>query len=69
MNKTQKVIRLVGISDKSYEDAIQNAVKDAHETLKGLSWFELVEQRGRIDDSGKVVEWQVVVDVAFKIMR
>ncbi len=69
MNNTFKLIRLVGISDKNYEDAIQNALADAHESLQGLNWFQVVEQRGRIDESGKVVEWQVVLDVAFKILR
>jgi dodecin len=63
------MIRLVGTSPRSYEDAVQNAVTDAHESVRGLNWFQVVEQRGRIDDSGKIVEWQVVIDVAFKILR
>ena len=62
------MIKLVGTSDKNYEDAIQNAIGEAHHTLRGLNWFEVVEQRGRIDENGKVVEWQVVLDVAFKII-
>ena len=69
MSSTFKMIRLVGTSPKSYEDAIQNAVNDARDSLRGLNWFQLVEQRGRIDEDGKVVEWQVVIDVAFKILK
>lgn len=69
MSKTYKVIRLAGTSPVSYEDAVKNAINDAHETLRGLNWFEIVEQRGRIDESGKIVEWQIVMDVAFKIER
>lgn len=70
MSQTYKVIRLAGTSEESYEDAIKNALKDAATTLKGLNWFEVVEQRGRIDEkTGVVAEWQVIVDVAFKIMR
>jgi hypothetical protein len=68
MSKTFKMIKLVGISEKNFEDAIQNAINEAHHSLKGLNWFEVVEQRGKIDESGKVVEWQVVLDVAFKII-
>jgi dodecin len=66
---TYKMIRLVGTSPRSYEDAVQNAVTDAHDTIRGLNWFSVIEQRGRIDDSGKIVEWQVVIEVAFKILR
>jgi len=69
MSGTFKIIKLAGTSPKSYDEAIQNAITEAGHTLKGLNWFEVKEQRGRIDDKGKVVEWQVVIDVAFKIMH
>ncbi|MBI4666842.1 MAG: dodecin domain-containing protein [Nitrospinae bacterium] len=67
MNKTFKVIKVASISTTSYEDAIQNAIMEAHETLRGLNWFQVLEQRGRIDETGKIVEWQVIVEVAFKL--
>lgn len=69
MHSTYKVIKLVGTSEKSYEDAVQNAISEASHTLKELNWFEVVEQRGRIGEGGKVVEWQVVIEVAFKILK
>lgn len=68
-NTTQKMIKLVGISNESYEKAVQNAIDDAHQTVKGLNWFEVIEQRGKIDETGKVAEWQVIVEVAFKILK
>ncbi len=66
---TYKMIRLVGLSSESYEKAINSALHDAKESLKGLNWFQVVEQRGHIGEDGKVSEWQVVIDVAFKILR
>ena len=69
MSNTYKMIRLVGTSEKGFEDAIQNAVSEAGHTLKGLNWFEVVEHHGKINEAGKVVEWQVVMDVAFKIIK
>jgi flavin-binding protein dodecin len=69
MSKTFKMIRLVGVSDKSYEQAIENAIIDAGETIRNLNWFQVVEQRGGIGDNNKVREWQVVVDVAFRIEK
>jgi len=67
MHKTFKVIRVAGTSPTSHEDAVRNAILDVHESLRGLNWFQVIEQRGRIDENGKVVEWQVVLDVAFKV--
>jgi hypothetical protein len=66
MERTYKQIELIGISEKGYEDAIQNAVAKASESLRGLSWFEVLEQRGRIAE-GKVAEYQVIIKAAFKL--
>lgn len=66
-NKTYKFVDLVGISEKSFADAASNAVKKAAETLQGLAWFEVTEQRGSIEN-GKVKEYQVGLRVAFKLM-
>jgi flavin-binding protein dodecin len=68
MPGTYKLIEVVGISEKSYEDAIANAISSASKTLEGLAWFEVVEQRGSISD-GKPVEFQVKVKIAFKIVE
>ncbi len=66
MERTYKLIELVGISETNYEEAIQNAVSKAAQTLQGLSWFEVVELRGHIVDN-RVSEFQAKLKVAFKI--
>ena len=66
-DRTYKLIELVGISDQSFADAASNAVRKASETLRGLAWFEVVEQRGAITD-GRVAEYQVKIKVAFRVM-
>ncbi len=66
MERTYKLIELVGISETSYEEAIKNAVGKAAQTLQGLSWFEVVELSGHIADN-QVTEFQAKVKVAFKI--
>ena len=66
-DKTYKLIELVGVSATSMEDAIQNAIGRANQTLKNLDWFELVEARGLIQD-GKVSQFQVKLKVGFRLM-
>jgi flavin-binding protein dodecin len=68
MNKTFKIIEVVGTSEKSYEDAIGNAVHQAAKTIKAISWFEVVQMRGAVNDS-KVIEYQVVLKLGFKIVE
>jgi flavin-binding protein dodecin len=64
-DKTYKLIELVGVSATSMEDAIQNAIARANQTLKNLDWFEVVEARGLIQD-GKVSQFQVKLKVGFR---
>ncbi len=64
--KVYKKITLVGTSENSLEEAIKSAIAKASETLRGLSWFEVKEVRGRIED-GKVKEFQVVIEVGFEV--
>ncbi len=66
MDRTYKQIELVGIAEEGYEKAIQNAISKASQTLREISWFEVIEQRGKVSD-GKVVEYQVIIKVAFKL--
>jgi flavin-binding protein dodecin len=65
--KTYKLIELVGVSERSTEDAIQNALAQASQTLKGLAWFEVKEMRGLIED-GKVNQFQVTLKIGFRIL-
>jgi dodecin len=61
-----KIIQLVGSSPSSVEDAIQNAVTRASESLKNLRWFEVLETRGQIE-GGKVTHFQVTLKVGFTL--
>jgi hypothetical protein len=66
-DRVYKKIEVIGISSVSVEAAIQAAVNRAHESLERVSWFEVQEIRGHINDDGKISEYQVVVKVAFQL--
>ena len=61
-----KKIELVGTSTMSMEDAIQNAISKAANTIRNMQWFEVVEIRGKIED-GKAASWQVTTKIGFKV--
>jgi hypothetical protein len=61
-----KIIELTGTSTTSIEDAVTKAVTRAHQTLKNLCWFNVIETRGSID-KGKVQHWQVTIKVGFTL--
>ncbi|MBI4443010.1 MAG: dodecin domain-containing protein [Acidobacteria bacterium] len=66
MERTYKKIEIVGVSEKSFADAVQNAVAKASKTLRNLDWFEVAEMRGLIV-KGKVKEFQVTVKIGFRL--
>jgi flavin-binding protein dodecin len=67
LDKTYKLIELVGVSENSTEEAIRNALERASQSLKGLDWFEVSEVRGLVKE-GKVSQFQVKIKVGFRIM-
>jgi dodecin len=62
VDPTFKKLEIVGTSTESFAKASANAVAKAGETLKGMSWFEVVEMRGAITD-GKISQYQVTVRI------
>jgi len=66
MEHTYKHIELTGSSAESSDQAVQNAIKKASETVKNLHWFQVIDTRGYIEDGG-VKYWQVTIKVGFRI--
>ena len=62
-----KILELVGSSEKSIEDAIQNAVSRASKTVREMKWFEVVQIRGHIEN-GSVRHHQVTLRVGFTLV-
>jgi flavin-binding protein dodecin len=61
-----KKIELTGSSTVSMQNAIENAVSKATNTLHDLRWFEVVETRGNIEN-GKIAHWQVTIKIGFAL--
>jgi flavin-binding protein dodecin len=61
-----KKIELTGSSEKSIEEAVENAISKASESLHNLRWFEVTEIRGDLEGD-KVRHWQVTAKVGFTL--
>jgi len=65
-DKVYKLLEMVGTSTKSSDDAIQNAIGRAAQTIRNLDWFEVMENRGNIKD-GKIASYQVTLKIGFRL--
>ena len=61
-----KKIELVGSSPEGVEQAVNNAITKAGQSIRNMRWFEVAEIRGHIDE-GKVAHWQVTVKIGFTL--
>ncbi len=61
-----KTIELTGSSTTGIEGAVATAIAKAHESVRNMQWFEVIETRGHIRD-GSVAHWQVTVKVGFTL--
>jgi flavin-binding protein dodecin len=65
-NHVYKMLELTGSSPVSIEEAVQTAIAKAHETVRNIQWFNVVETRGQVVN-GKVAHWQVTVKLGFTL--
>lgn len=61
-----KVVELIGISTKNFEDAISTAVARASKSLKNITGVDVMGQSAKVKD-GKVAEYRVNMKVAFVV--
>lgn len=61
-----KIVEIVGTSDKTIDDAIQNGIARANESLRHIGWFEVVGTRGHVEN-GKIDHYQVTLKIGFRM--
>jgi flavin-binding protein dodecin len=63
-----KYIDILGESTKSFDDAVQNAISETSRTVKDIRTAE-VTKLNVIVSNDKIVEYQAVMRVMFKVKR
>lgn len=61
-----KTLEVVGSSPEGITEAISIAVAKASKTLRNVSWFELMQVRGHIDEAD-VSHYQVTIKIGFRL--
>ena len=61
-----KVIEIIGVSDKSWEDAVAMAVEKTSDTVKGITGVEVTSFTAKVED-GKVKRYQAACKIAFAV--
>ncbi len=61
-----KVIELVGSSEKSWQEAVNNAVERAAKTIRNVRGVDVVGYTGKVEGQ-KIVEYRANVKISFVV--
>lgn len=62
----EKHLKLTGISNVSWKDAITKTIIEASKTIDYISSVTVLEQKAKIDGN-KIIEYYSTIDLAFNI--
>jgi flavin-binding protein dodecin len=63
-----KVIDIIGKSDKGWQDAVENAVKETSKTVRGIRRVYVKRLAGKVQED-KIVEYSAAVKIIFDVER
>jgi len=63
-----KVIELIGSSPHGWQEAIENALKEAAKTVRNIKGIHVKRCTAKVENN-KIVEYRTVVKVAFIVER
>lgn len=61
-----KIVEILGISKKSFDDAVEQAVKKASKTIDNITGLEVIKFSARVED-GKIIQYRANVKLAFPV--
>ncbi len=59
-----RVSKITAASPKGFQEAVLEGMERAAKTLRGITGFELVSQKGKVEN-GRIVEYRVTLEVTF----
>jgi len=62
----EKHLKLTGISDISWKDAINKTIIEASKSIDYISSITVLEQKAKIDGN-KIVEYYSTIDLSFSV--
>jgi flavin-binding protein dodecin len=66
MANVAKVVRIIGSSPESFAKAAEAAVKEAAETIRGISGAHVVSMSAEVEGD-RITEYRTTVDIAFGV--
>jgi len=66
MSKVAKVIEVLAQSDKSWEDAAQNAINEASKSIRNIKSIYIKDKSAKVVDN-KIVQYRITAKISFRV--
>jgi flavin-binding protein dodecin len=63
-----KIIELIGSSEKSWEDAVQEALREAAKTVENIVGIDVLRCKAKVENN-RIVKYKARVRIAFAVER
>ena len=69
MTSVAKIIQVIGISEKGWQDAAQLAITEAKKTVHGIHGIKVQDMTADVDGSGNIIRYKTTVKMSFGVER
>ena len=69
MSSIAKIIEVIGISNKGWEDAAQTAINETKKTVHGIHGIKVQDMTAEVDGSGRIAKYKTTVKLSFEVER
>jgi len=59
-----RVTKITASSTKSFQSAVEEGLKRASKTLRGITGLEVLEQKAKVE-KGKITEYRATIELTF----
>jgi hypothetical protein len=66
MSKVAKVIEVLAQSDKSWEDAAQNAITEASKSIRNIKSIYIKDKSAKVVDN-KISQYRITAKISFRV--
>lgn len=63
---TIKIVELMGVSSKGWNDAAKEAVKEASKTIRNIQGIDVINQTASVE-GGEIVSYRINLKLSFKV--
>jgi dodecin len=64
-----KIVELIGVSDKGWEDAARVAIEEAKKTIQNIHGIKIKDMTADVDPTGRITRYKACIKLSFGVIE